>query len=87
MLCDRMNWLHKFISDLRIVFYSLKSLLFLLQVTNFAMAQKMESYCINGPTQGNSLGPFSWTGKFANISHPGLPEKYSFDWVTMEPVL
>ncbi|KAJ8037244.1 Phospholipase B-like 1 [Holothuria leucospilota] len=57
------------------------------KVSDLAMADKMQSYAINGPTRfEGSLPPFSWTGQFANYSHVGLPDVYKFDFVTMQPM-
>ncbi|KAJ8037242.1 Phospholipase B-like 1 [Holothuria leucospilota] len=57
------------------------------KVSDLAMADKMQSYAMNGPTRfEGSLPPFSWTGQFANYSHLGLPDVYEFDFVTMQPM-
>lgn len=55
------------------------------KVADFKMALSLQSLAINGPTLGDNLTPFSWSGPFANTSHIGLPDKYKFGWVPMKP--
>ena len=59
----------------------------LFQVSNYKMALQRQAYAINGPTLGDSLPPFKWTGPFANMSHVGLPDVYDFGWEFMQPTL
>ena len=51
------------------------------------MAMGMKSLAISGPTIGDNLQPFSWTGIFEKDPHRGLPNVYNFDWVNMKPEL
>jgi len=55
------------------------------KVADYKMARSLQSLAINGPTLGDNLKPFAWTGSFANASHIGLPEKYDFAWQPMQP--
>lgn len=57
------------------------------KATNITMATRMQAYAINGaPTWGGRYPAFSWTGRFSNVSHVGLPLKYDFDFVFMSPL-
>ena len=51
------------------------------------MALNLESFVINGPTTNNNLPPFSWVGRFSNVTHVGLPDVYNFGWQTMKSLL
>ena len=44
--------------------------------------QKMTSVmAINGPPHGDDCcPPFEWTGRWANQTHIGMPEKFAFKW-------
>lgn len=55
------------------------------KVTDYFGALNRSSLAISGPTLGTNLKPFSWTGRFAQEAHFGLPDVYNFDWVEMKP--
>ncbi|XP_005096538.2 phospholipase B-like 1 [Aplysia californica] len=55
------------------------------KVADLAMAKAFQADIINGPTLGNDFPPFSWTGKYANYSHAGLPLTYDFSFVRTQP--
>uniref|UniRef100_A0A2C9JGW9 Phospholipase B-like n=1 Tax=Biomphalaria glabrata TaxID=6526 RepID=A0A2C9JGW9_BIOGL len=57
------------------------------KVSDFNMAQKFQADIISGPTTQSGLPVFTWKGKFANISHVGLPEAYNFSFVRTQPSL
>ena len=51
-------------------------------------AKELKAQAINGPTSKYSSGnlpPFSFTGEFEKYGHEGLPLKYDFDFVHVEP--
>lgn len=49
------------------------------------MARLFQADIVNGPSLGTGLPPFSWTGKFANESHVGLPETFNFPFIRTQP--
>jgi len=46
-------------------------------------ALKQVAFAINGPTAQNQP-PFNWA-QFPSAPHLGMPQKYNFDWVKMDP--
>ncbi|XP_059142725.1 phospholipase B-like [Physella acuta] len=55
------------------------------KVSDYSMAMRLQADIINGPTLGNDLPAFSWSGIFANQSHIGLPDIYNFSFVRTKP--
>ncbi|BFZ21350.1 hypothetical protein BsWGS_24390 [Bradybaena similaris] len=55
------------------------------KTTDLNMARFFQADILNGPTLGTGLPPFSWTGKFANKSHAGLPETFNFPFIRTQP--
>lgn len=56
------------------------------KVTDLHMAQKFVAEALNGPTTDGGLPVFSWEA-FNSTSHQGLPPKYNFSFVQMQPQL
>uniref|UniRef100_A0A671R185 Phospholipase B-like n=1 Tax=Sinocyclocheilus anshuiensis TaxID=1608454 RepID=A0A671R185_9TELE len=56
------------------------------KVTDLHMAQEFVAEAVNGPTTDGGLPVFSW-GPFNSTSHQGLPPKYNFSFVQMQPQL
>lgn len=56
------------------------------QVTDLHLAQEFVAEAVNGPTTDGGLPVFSW-GAFNSTSHQGLPAKYNFSFVLMQPQL
>ncbi|KAI2666912.1 Phospholipase B-like 1 [Labeo rohita] len=56
------------------------------KVTDLHMAQDFTAEALNGPTTEGGLPVFSWE-LFNSTSHQGLPPKYNFSFVMMQPQL
>uniref|UniRef100_A0A672RIQ5 Phospholipase B-like n=1 Tax=Sinocyclocheilus grahami TaxID=75366 RepID=A0A672RIQ5_SINGR len=56
------------------------------KVTDLHMAQEFVAEAVNGPTTDGGLPVFSWEA-FNSTSHQGLPPKYNFSFVLMQPQL
>lgn len=59
------------------------------KVTNLELMKTLSCQAISGPTRDAGKKPFQWIsddGKdlFPSYPHEGLPNKWNFDWVTME---
>jgi len=57
------------------------------KVSNLKMALERKAEVINGPTRGSGLGEFEWDQGWKNTYHWGLPDKYNFSFIPMQPVL
>lgn len=68
------------------VFCFSDALVFSIQVTDLHMAQDFTAEALNGPTTEGGLPVFSWE-LFNSTSHQGLPPKYNFSFVMMQPQL
>lgn len=68
------------------VFCSPDALLSSGQVTDLHMAQKLVAEAVSGPTTDGGLPVFSWE-PFNSTSHQGLPPKYNFSFILMQPQL
>jgi len=51
--------------------------------TNSRMMSNFSCIAVSGPTW-QSLPPFSWSGEWGFVPHPGQPELWKFDWVTID---
>ncbi|XP_047233973.1 phospholipase B-like 1 isoform X1 [Girardinichthys multiradiatus] len=56
------------------------------KVSDYQMALQLSAETINGPTTQGGLRPFSWQS-FNLTAHQGLPDTYTFPFVTMKPTL
>ncbi|KTG34991.1 hypothetical protein cypCar_00005472 [Cyprinus carpio] len=56
------------------------------KVTDLHMAQKLVAEAVSGPTTDGGLPVFSWE-PFNSTSHQGLPPKYNFSFILMQPQL
>jgi hypothetical protein len=45
------------------------------------LIKKKKVWIISSPTTENGNPPFSFTGKWANLPHYGMPITYNFDWI------
>ncbi|RUS71120.1 hypothetical protein EGW08_021125 [Elysia chlorotica] len=56
------------------------------KVASLGMARRNRADIVSGPTLGSGeLPPFSWTGKFSNYSHQGLPQTYNYTFISVQP--
>jgi hypothetical protein len=55
------------------------------KATSYSMALQLVSESVNGPTTQNGITPFSWTGKWADLTHLGMPTTFNFDFEVMDP--
>ena len=51
------------------------------------MIQTMNNYAMSGPTTSKNkyLPIFNWNSVRENISHRGVPEKFDFHWLNLNP--
>ncbi len=58
------------------------------KITNYSFAMKMKALAIAGPTYDDNpnIKPFDWKDhKSLNITHEGVPEKFTFPWIITSP--
>ncbi|KAI8474290.1 MAG: phospholipase B-like protein [Monoraphidium minutum] len=54
------------------------------KVTSYAQALRLEAEVVNGPTaQGQP--PFEWSGRWANVEHRGMPDRFDFNFEVQSP--
>lgn len=59
----------------------------LMQVTSYRLAMSNAAEAVNGPTLGThgNYAPFSWEGRWSDISHRGMPAVFDFSFELQKP--